>query len=81
MAMILTRNTGIVFSFGIKDASFQGDTSYERGVLDFYVVDYSTDASVTGYVEKDGDGIRVTFTGSDSEWISAGDVYTLDKVD
>ena len=83
VANIWEQSTGIVFAFDIEDASFQGDTSYDdvRGRLGFYAVDHTTDDVVTGYVETEEDGIRVTFTGSDSGLISEGDVYTLDKVE
>ena len=83
VANIWEQSTGIVFAFDIEDASFQGDTSYDdvKGRLGFYAVDHTTDDVVTGYVETDGNGIRVTFTGSESGSVSAGDVYTLDKVD
>lgn len=74
----------MVVTFGIDNASFSADAFYDdaTGRLTFDdATDYGTEARVSGYAELDGNTLRVTFTDSDNEFIAAGDVYTLDRVE
>ena len=81
---IWEQSTGRVFTFGIDDASFSADAFYDAGTgrLTFDgAIDYASDTRVSGYAELEGNTLRVTFTDSDNEYIAAGDVYTLDRVE
>ena len=78
---IWTQSTGIMVgpTFG-TEASPYGEAEYRDGKLFFDIIDYGTEFTYQGEIERTADGIRLTITGSDDPEVPVGSVFEMPDI-
>ena len=79
---IWTQSDGIMVgpAFG-TGASPYGEAEYRDGKLFFDIIDYDTEFTYQGEIERTADGIRLTITGSDDPEAPIGSVFEMPELD